>query len=185
MLSILNHAWREFDVCIPYAAIAANKRHIQKRHEKFIVARGSRDSDIWSGTWSNGSQMSESNHAWREFDVCIPYAAIAANKRHIQKRHEKFIVARGSRDSDIWSGTWSNGSQMSESNHAWRECDVCIPYAAISANKRQIQKRHANFIVARGSRDSDIWSGTWRNGSQMSESNHARVDDGYHENGLS
>jgi hypothetical protein len=61
--------------------------------------------------------MSESNHAWREFDVCIPYAAIAANKRHIQKRHEKFIVARGSRDSDIWSGTCSNGSQMSESNH--------------------------------------------------------------------
>jgi glyoxylase I family protein len=29
----------------------------------------------------------------------------------------KFIVARGSRDSDIWSGTCSNGSQMSESNH--------------------------------------------------------------------
>jgi hypothetical protein len=53
---------------------------------------------------------------WREFDVCIPYAAIAANKRHIQKRHAKFIVARGSRDSDIWSGTCSNGSQMSESN---------------------------------------------------------------------
>jgi hypothetical protein len=43
---------------------------------------------------------------------------------------------------------------------SWRECDVCIPYAAIAANKRQIQKRHANFIVARGSRDSDIWSGT-------------------------
>jgi hypothetical protein len=111
-------SWREFDVCIPYAAISASKRHIQKRHEKFIVARGSRDSDIWSGTSSNGSQMSESNHAWREFDVCIPYAAIAASKRHIQKRHEKFIVARVFRDSDIWLGIWSNGSQMSESNHA-------------------------------------------------------------------
>ena len=33
----------------------------------------------------------------------------------------------------------------------WRECDVCIPYAAIAANKRHIQKRHENFIVARGS----------------------------------
>jgi hypothetical protein len=55
--------------------------------------------------------------SWRECDVCIPYAAISANKRHIQKRHENFIVARGSRDSDIWSGTCSNGSQMSESNH--------------------------------------------------------------------
>jgi hypothetical protein len=117
--------------------------------------------------------MSESNHAWREFDVCIPYAALSANKRQIQKRHENFIVARGFRDSDIWSGTWSNGSQMSESNHAWREFDVCIPYAALSANKRQIQKRHENFIVARGFRDSDIWSGTWSNGSQMSEANHA------------
>jgi hypothetical protein len=55
--------------------------------------------------------------SWHEFDVCIPYAAIAANKRHIQKRHANFIVARGSRDSDIWSGTSSNGSKMSESNH--------------------------------------------------------------------
>jgi hypothetical protein len=41
-----------------------------------------------------------------------------ANKRHIQKRHENFIGARGSRDSDIWLGACSNGSQMSESNHA-------------------------------------------------------------------
>ena len=55
--------------------------------------------------------------SWRECDVCIPYAARLANKRHIQKRHENFIVALGSRDSNIWSGTWSNGSQMSESNH--------------------------------------------------------------------
>jgi putrescine transport system permease protein len=61
---------------------------------------------------------------------------------------------------------------MSKSNHEWRECDVCIPYAAISANKRHIQKCHENFIVARGSGDSDIWSGTCRNGHQMSESNH-------------
>jgi hypothetical protein len=121
-MSESNHAWREFDVCIPYAAISASKRHIQKRHEKFIVARGSRDSDIWSGTWSDGSQMSESNHAWCEFDVCIPYAAISASKRHIQKRHEKFIVARGSRDSDIWSGACRNGSQMSKSNHALFLC---------------------------------------------------------------
>jgi hypothetical protein len=59
---------------------------------------------------------------------------------------------------------------------SWRECDVCIPYAAIAANKRQIQKRNAKFIVARGSRDSDIWSGTWSNGSQMSESNHELPD---------
>jgi S-formylglutathione hydrolase FrmB len=146
-MSESNHAWREFDVCIPYAAISANKRQIQKRHEKFIVARGSRDSDIWLGTWRNGSQMSESNHAWREFDVCIPYAAISANKRQIQKRHEKFIVARGSRDSDIWSGTCGNGSQMSESNHAWREFDVCIPYAAISANKRQIHATRNVFLI--------------------------------------
>jgi hypothetical protein len=58
-------------------------------------------------------------YAWRELDVCIPYAAaaISANKRQIQKRHEQFIVARGSRDSDVWSRTSSNGSQMSESNH--------------------------------------------------------------------
>jgi hypothetical protein len=61
--------------------------------------------------------MSKSNHEWREFDVCIPYAAIAANKRQIQKRHEKFIVARGSRDFDIWSGARKNGSQMPKSNH--------------------------------------------------------------------
>jgi hypothetical protein len=65
------------------------------------------------------SPLARSNgeYAWREFDVCMPYAALSANKRQIQKRHEKFIVARGSRDSDIWSGTSSNGSQMSESNH--------------------------------------------------------------------
>jgi hypothetical protein len=32
-------------------------------------------------------------------------------------RHLKQGGSHGSRDSDIWSGTWSNGSQMSESNH--------------------------------------------------------------------
>jgi hypothetical protein len=37
---------------------------------------------------------------WREFDVCIPYAAISANKRQIQKRHKKFIVARGFEEPD-------------------------------------------------------------------------------------
>jgi hypothetical protein len=52
-----------------------------------------------------GPERATSPVSWREFDVCIPHAAISANKRHIQKRHENFIVARGSRDSDIGSGT--------------------------------------------------------------------------------
>jgi hypothetical protein len=65
----------------------------------------------------NRNGLGQQSRSWREFDVCIPYAAISANKRQIQKRHEKFIVARGSRDSDIWSGACKNGSQMSKSNH--------------------------------------------------------------------
>jgi hypothetical protein len=81
---------------MPYAAIAANKRQIQKRHEKFIVARGSRDSDIWSGTSSNGSQMSESNHA-RDFHRMPPPSggrSVVGSRAAQMKRTGCFWVIR-------------------------------------------------------------------------------------------
>ena len=63
------------------------------------------------------SQQQPNTRGVFECDVCSPGLQHRGYKRHIQKRHEKFTVARGSRDSDIWSGTSSNGSQMAESKH--------------------------------------------------------------------
>jgi hypothetical protein len=85
----------------------------------------------------------------REFDVCILYAAIAASKRQIQKRHAKFIVARGSRDSDIWSGTWSNRSQMSESNHEGaKKGSLAVSFANMRRHSQYVHRYHVAVISA-------------------------------------